>query len=88
MTTFSQGGETKVRGMENALEKKAMMSKHAGKHKKAGVMDQALAQLESMGLEEQHESWWSIVLFWIHELRWRRIFWEKMGRPPGKEIEQ
>jgi hypothetical protein len=74
--------------MDSTLEKKAMMSKQMGKHKKAGVMDQALAQLEAMGLEEQHESWWSILRFWIQELRWRRIFWEKMGRPPENEIEQ
>jgi hypothetical protein len=73
--------------MDNTLEEKPRIHGKDHKPKEAGVMEQALAQLDgAVQLDYQPESWWSILVFWIRELRWRRIFWKKMGHPPGSEI--
>jgi hypothetical protein len=75
--------------MDNTLEEKPLVPERSVKPKKTRVMEQALAQLDAaLELERQHESWWSILVYWIQELRWRRVFWEKMGRPPEQEIKQ
>lgn len=75
--------------MDNTLEEQKNINARDSKPKKSGVMEQAMAQLEGvMEIEYEQESWWSALVFWIQELRWRRVFWEKMGRPPEPEIEQ
>ena len=75
--------------MDNTLEDKSQIHANEGKPKKSGVMEQALALLDgTLSLEYEREPWWSLLIFWIQELRWRRVFWEKMGRPPEPEIKQ
>ena len=75
--------------MDNSVKEKPLVQGQSLKPKKPGVMEQAIAQLEgAIDLEYQPESWWSVLVYWIQELRWRRVFWEKMGRPPAPEIKQ
>lgn len=73
--------------MDHKVKEKSELQGKERKPQKPGVLEQALAQIDdALKLEYQQESWWSILVFWIQELRWRRIFWEKMGRPPEPEI--
>jgi hypothetical protein len=78
--------ENKVSGMDKILEQKPLVKDRVGKPKKSSSVEQALAQLESLSFEEQHESWWRVLLYWIRELRWRRIFWENMRRSATEEF--
>jgi hypothetical protein len=73
--------------MDHKVKEKTELQRKVRKPQKPGVLEQALAQIDdALELEYQKESWWSILVFWIRELRWRRTFWEKMGRPPEPEI--
>jgi hypothetical protein len=75
--------------MDNKVKEQPDVQGKGPKPQKPGVMEQALAHLNgAIQIEYQKESWWSIIVFWVQELRWRRIFWEKMGRPPEPEIKQ
>jgi hypothetical protein len=72
--------------MDKILEEESQVKERIGKQKISSSIEQALVELETFAFEEQHEPWWEILRFWIQELRWRRIFWEKMGRPSAEEI--
>lgn len=75
--------------MDKTLEEKSSIPTNQAKPKKSGVLEQAWEQLDSVrGIEYQQESWWSILVFWIQELQWRRVFWEKMGHPPEADTKQ
>jgi hypothetical protein len=75
--------------MDNKVKEQPDVQGKGPMPQKSGVLEQALAHLNGAHqIEYQEESWWSIIVFWIQELRWRRIFWEKMGRPPEPEIKQ
>jgi hypothetical protein len=68
--------------MDEILDEKSLVN-----GKEPGVLKQTQSRLEGvLEIEQTRESWWSILIFWIHELRWRRVFWEKMGHPPKPEV--
>jgi hypothetical protein len=63
--------------MDNKVKEQPDVQGKGPKPQKPGVMEQALAHLNgAIQIEYQKESWWSIIVFWVQELRWRRIFWE------------
>jgi hypothetical protein len=80
--------ENKVSGMDKILEEESRVKERIGKQKISNSIEQALAELETLAFEEQHEPWWEILRYWIQELRWRRIFWEKMGQLPEEEFKK
>lgn len=68
--------------MDNTLEEKKIYAEGLRKARKIDALHEVLAELESESeFETQKETWWEILRFWIRELRWRRVFWEKMGHP-------
>jgi hypothetical protein len=80
--------ESKVNGMDDIFERKPIVDGSIVIPPIGTPIDQALGQLEGgMDIEQKHESWWSILRFWIRELRWRRAFWKKVDRPVIEELE-
>jgi hypothetical protein len=80
--------KTKVTEMDETLDGKPIAAVSADKTKKVGIMDQAQIKHKiDVVFEPQHGSWWSILRYWIEELRWRRAFWTKMAHPITEEIE-
>ncbi len=68
--------------MDNTLEEKKIYAEGLRKARTIDALHEVLAELESESeFDTQQETWWEILRFWIRELRWRRVFWEKMGRP-------
>lgn len=74
--------------MDEIIERKPTVEEGAAESTDVKVLDQARKLLEvEVAFDETHDSWLSIILFWIQELRWRRAFWEKVGRPSIEESE-
>jgi len=81
-TAVKEAVEGKVNGMDEPLQGKPVVEVSGVKPKKVETMEQAQAQPKvDMDPEQKQDSWWSILSYWILELRWRRAFWVKMGRP-------
>ena len=74
--------------MDNKVKEQPDVQGNKVKPQKLGVKEQARAHLNgALQIEYQQESWWATMRFWIQELRWRRAFWEKMGRPSMEDCE-
>jgi hypothetical protein len=86
LTRRGQAEEGKVNEMKDILDVKPFVEGSAAKSREMAAVDQAVTQHEAeITLDDNHESWWSIIRFWIQELRWRRAYWEKMRRPLKEE---
>ncbi len=67
--------------MGNTLDPKLEIDGSVGEPKKTGAMQEPRIELGlKYEFDDRHVSWWSIVYYWIRELRWRRALWEKMRR--------
>lgn len=75
--------------MDNTLEEKPLVQESNHKIEQSGIIDRAIAKIRrTLATGTQHESWWSNLIFWIGELRWRRVYWEKMSQPHESEIKK
>ena len=75
--------------MDNTLEEKPLVQESSHKPEQSGFLDRTIAKIKrSLASGTQHESWWSNLIFWIGEIRWRRAFWKKISQPHESEIKK
>jgi hypothetical protein len=75
--------------MDNTLEEKPLVQESSHKPEQSGFLDRTISKIKrSLASGTQHESWWSNLIFWIGEIRWRRAFWKKISQPHESEIKK
>ena len=75
--------------MADILKEKQVLEGREHKPKKSSSIEQTIAQLEGvLDLGFRQEPWWSTLIYWVKELRWRKMFWKRMGCPSKPEIKQ